>query len=1273
LLNGGGEFVRPSQEIYSSDAWYPGRIGELMYISSSKSKPLAYVRIFPLQYLPAENRVVYYQQVSVEVTVSVQPAMAPLPLSPGLRVDYLIITRPIFLGTLENFVAWKQSKGLIVAVETVDNIVNTFSGRDIPEKIRNCINQYYTDNKIKWVLLVGDADNDDGPLVGGMPSYSLDKDWEVPTRYVWNKDPSDEGGWISMDPDWTPTDYYYAGLDGDWDQDADNYFGENAQRNANGVDEADWFAEVYVGRIPIRTTSELSAILAKIINFKESSIPSRNFLLYGAEMGPDWENGRNKKFKEDLKENYLPASLNFHSRYEIDGNLSFNDVNSDINSYNPPFINSASHGSQLGLTLYDNGWYTYFESKSTKNNLTNSGFLQYAWACLSAAFDEVKTQGGYYYGDVLGEDLLKASNCGAIAYIGCTRVGWAYVIYQPPGGYGLMDGQDILFWKNFFNGDDNYRYRPGYALYESKRNYIQEYSPNLNLEIERKVLFSTMLLGDPELLIDAIPPAAPTLVWPENNENIGSNTPNLDWNPVSDPSKPVLYKVFIDDDPNFSSVDRESPWIADDNWLVSLPLEIKTWYWRVCAEDNAGNLSDNSATRSFTVRPLGRPLLCSPKDKARTSSAPTFKWICGAGADNHRLLVDNDADFSSPRENVLLGPTDNTYSVSPENPLPEDNYWWKVIAINPAGESESEVWTFEAVSIFYRIQIDNDPDFSSPRYDDLTYDNWLYLPSENALDDGIWYWRVRTEDVDGNASTWTESFKFTVDTQAPPALSLLSPGDYTYDNNATQTFRWEEYQDPAGFENYIIQIARNPEFTDVYHENTVTENSYTHTFTEDNLFYWRVRAVDKAGNKGAWSDSWCLVVDTTPPSAPRLVSPENNSYLATGTPTFDWDPVADLSGVTYILEIDNENTFTNPLRISGIMVSQYTLTVENALADNTYYWRVQARDKSGNFGQWSEIFKFVVDTVVAKPTLLRPENNSLTNENKPLFRWSAVTDAGVAYRLRIDNDPDCLSPVYDTGFSLVDNFDNFADHPENALADGIWYWQVTARDAAGNENSSGIFRFLIDTEVSRTVLYSPADNAFLNDNTPFFDWQTIIDRSGVTYTLIIDNDPDLSSPIYCKLGLTYSDHTCENELPDGTYYWAVRVEDGAGNQSLSEKRRFVIDTAAPLTPENLQPPDGHLSNTNLPSFGWSEVENADYYELQLARDRAFTQQLRTERCYENFHRPSQPLEEGIWYWRVRALDNAGNSSGWSENRKLVVDTRVLSPRLLSPASGSYLN
>ncbi|MEM4973341.1 MAG: C25 family cysteine peptidase, partial [Candidatus Hadarchaeales archaeon] len=333
LLNGGGEFVRPSQEIYSSDAWYPGRMGELMYISSSKSKPLAYVRIFPLQYLPAENRVVYYQQVSVEVTVSVQPAMAPLPLSPGLRVDYLIITRPIFLGTLENFVAWKQSKGLTVAVETVDNIVNTFSGRDIPEKIRNCINQYYTDNKIKWVLLVGDADNDDGPLVGGMPSYSLDKDWEVPTRYVWNKDPSDEGGWISMDPDWTPTDYYYAGLDGDWDQDADNYFGENAQRNANGVDEADWFAEVYVGRIPIRTTSELSAILAKIINFKESSIPSRNFLLYGAEMGPDWENGRNKKFKEDLKENYLPASLNFHSRYEIDGNLSFNDVNSDINSY----------------------------------------------------------------------------------------------------------------------------------------------------------------------------------------------------------------------------------------------------------------------------------------------------------------------------------------------------------------------------------------------------------------------------------------------------------------------------------------------------------------------------------------------------------------------------------------------------------------------------------------------------------------------------------------------------------------------------------------------------------------------------------------------------------------------------------------------------------------------------------------------------------------------------------------------------------------------------
>jgi len=100
---------------------------------------------------------------------------------------------------------------------------------------------------------------------------------------------------------------------------------------------------------------------------------------------------------------------------------------------------------------------------------------------------------------------------------------------------------------------------------------------------------------------------------------------------------------------------------------------------------------------SVTVGPEeripGKPLLNSPSNgTVTTDNTPTFQWIIGENADNHLLLVDNDPDFSSPVENVLLGATDNSYQVT--TPLPDDNYSWKVTAINAMGENPSDIWTF---------------------------------------------------------------------------------------------------------------------------------------------------------------------------------------------------------------------------------------------------------------------------------------------------------------------------------------------------------------------------------------------------------------------------------------------------------------------------------------------------------------------------------------------------------------------------------------------------
>ncbi|GAJ11460.1 unnamed protein product, partial [marine sediment metagenome] len=93
------------------------------------------------------------------------------------------------------------------------------------------------------------------------------------------------------------------------------------------------------------------------------------------------------------------------------------------------------------------------------------------------------------------------------------------------------------------------------------------------------------------------------------------------------------------------------------------------------------------------------PVLLSPPDASTTTdNTPTFEWECGENADHHRLLVDVNADFSSPVVNHLLGGSDSSYTISSEDALSLDTYYWEVIAIADDTENPSDVWSFTIVA-----------------------------------------------------------------------------------------------------------------------------------------------------------------------------------------------------------------------------------------------------------------------------------------------------------------------------------------------------------------------------------------------------------------------------------------------------------------------------------------------------------------------------------------------------------------------------------------------
>ncbi len=451
------------------------------------------------------------------------------------------------------------------------------------------------------------------------------------------------------------------------------------------------------------------------------------------------------------------------------------------------------------------------------------------------------------------------------------------------------------------------------------------------------------------------------------------------------------------------SADGVTDWVeagtveADQTTFTDTGLTCETEYFYRVAAVRDDVTSDYSNTDSATT------LSCSdvpaaPTDlvaRGASSTSTELEWTDNA-TDETGYSIERSADGVA--DWVEVGTTGADETTFTDTGLTcETEYFYRVAAVRDETTSDysniDSATTFSCVEIIlrgprdevfvtnrrpnftwrrntqaerYRFELATDRDFTDVVRSLETANNRKvsYKPARNeALDFGIYYWRVMVDTGTGTFLPASEVRQITITQRPPRAPKLSEPRNNTRTNDATPTLMWQSVTGDGGPFTYQIQIATRANFRDLVREETVDALEFTpDTELDDGRYFWRVRALNALGVPGKWSAKRSFTVDTVPPGVPVLRAPADGSSSRNTRPSFRWRSVQ--SANFYRLEVNNVNDFSDPNTLVLVQERRqlsYRPPANAALTPGTYFWRVQARDAAGNWGEFSESFSLTIN------------------------------------------------------------------------------------------------------------------------------------------------------------------------------------------------------------------------------------------------------------------------------------------------------------------------
>jgi len=519
------DFAAPPRKdinVYTSDAlypssWYSYNVGCGLNADGEHVTHLT-VNIYPVRYAPATGKICVAEKADVIITFD-DPERDIFPQTS--EYDLVIIAPSSFSSALQQLVDHKNSYDMKTLLKSTEEIYNEYTGVDKPEQIKYFIKDAIENWNATYILFVGG--------MNGQQFWS----WHVPIRYSHTFD-----GYVlfgkKVDAEFI-SDLYFADIYkydetlgfifDDWDSNENNIFGEWTQTKK---DILDLFPDVYVGRLPCRSLSEVQQMVNRIINYETSTYDQNWFkkiVVIGGDTFKEYEG-----FEGQIETEHALSFMDGYEQIKIwveGGDYNISDSNIiDVLSQGEGFAILNGHGNTIvwgtsGTDKNDNYYGTNIRREHI-NQLNNNEKLPIliVGGCHNCEFDvsllKIFSPKDFLWEKITSEGwgwiFTTAKNGGSIATIGGTGFEYGYGGEDENGNQipdcieGLGGWLDIHFFQvyNHHNKDvlgETHGQTITDYLNQFPINWDALWMENSPTILDCKTVEGWVLLGDPSLKI----------------------------------------------------------------------------------------------------------------------------------------------------------------------------------------------------------------------------------------------------------------------------------------------------------------------------------------------------------------------------------------------------------------------------------------------------------------------------------------------------------------------------------------------------------------------------------------------------------------------------------------------------------------------------------------------------------------------------------------------------------------------------------------------------